>query len=228
LISVRINNIAFIIFAGSLGLLLPFLSVGQEKTNEFRLKISAGLNGCQIHGDNYAGYDKLGMFAGIAVNARLKKKSSLELGFYFSQKGARHNPNYKTGDYSYYRVHLNYLDMPLSFRYQLNADYFITLGPSLAYLISYTEENEIGDWTGVYPFEKFEVGVNAGLGRRFNDSWSVELRTSNSITPIRSYGVLANRVFYPNPVAQFFNKGMYNNILTLMVTYHLKPRKKSE
>jgi hypothetical protein len=204
-------------------LLLP----AQDKRElVFSLKPSLGINGCQIHGDNYSGYDKFGLFGGIAVNARLNERSSLEMGFYFSQKGSRHNPDPKKGDYSYYRVNLNYIDLPLSFRFRVTDDYFITLGPSVAYLVSYTEETERGDWTGVYPFSKFETGVNFGLGRRINDKFTVELRSSNSVTPIRSYGVLANRVWYPNPVARFFNRGLYSNLLTLFVSYNLNFKKK--
>jgi hypothetical protein len=202
-----------------------FIRAQENRELVFSLKPSLGINGCQIHGDNYSGYDKFGLFGGVAVNARLNERSSLELGFYFSQKGSRHNQDPKKGDYSFYRVNLNYLDLPLSFRYRLNDDYFITVGPSVAYLISYKEETERGDWTGVYPFEKFEIGINAGLGRKLNDRFSVELRSSNSVTPIRSYGVLANLVFYPNPVARFFNRGLYSNLLSLFVSYNLNFKK---
>jgi hypothetical protein len=210
-------------------LFITFCSSAQNAPDPvFTLKPSAGINACQIHGDNYSGYDKVGLFGGVAVNARLTEKISLELGFYFSQKGARHNQNPDKGDYTYYRVNLNYVDMPLSFRYKLNSVYFVTLGPSIAYLISYKEENERGDWTNVYKFNKFETGLNIGLGRKLFNRFFVEVRSSNSITPIRNYGILANLVFYPNPVARFFNKGLYNNILTLMVTYNLNYKKKSE
>ncbi len=191
------------------------------------MKPSLGLNACQIHGDNYSGYDKPGIFAGMAVNAFVNPKISVELGFYFSQKGARHNQNPDKGDYSFYRVNLNYIDMPLLFRYHLNPVYFITAGPSLSYLIDYKEENERGDWTGVYPFNKFECGLNIGLGRKIKEKFSVEVRSSNSVTPIRNYGILANQVYYPNAVARFFNKGLYNNILTVIVSYKLNFKKKS-
>ena len=187
----------------------------------FTLKPSLGINGCQIHGDNYSGYDKFGIFAGTAVNARISEKSGFEMGFYFSQKGSRHNPNPKNNDYSFYLVNLNFIDLPLSFVYQLTPKYFITLGPSIAYLISYNEETERGNWTGDYPFNKFEVGVNAGLGAKLGDKITVELRSSNSVTPLRGYGVLANQVYYPNPVARFFNKGLYSNLLSFFVTYRL-------
>lgn len=190
----------------------------------FILKPSLGLNGCQVHGDTYSGYDKIGFFAGIAVNGRLSKKSSLELGFYFSQKGSRHIPKPDKGDFNYYRLNLNYIDLPLSFRYQLNKAYFITAGPSIAYLINHKENIDYIDRTGMYKYNKFELGINAGLGRKLGNKFFVEIRTSNSITPIRTF---FNPVYYPNAVARFFNKGFYNNILTLLVTYKLDFTKKS-
>jgi hypothetical protein len=211
--------------------LILFLFTGilkSQENNVFSLKPSIGINGCQIHGDSYSGYNKIGIFAGTAVNARLSEKASFEIGFYFSQKGSRHNQNPKNNDYTYYRVNLNYLDLPLSFRYHVNPKYFITLGPSVAYLISYREANQLGDWTGQWPFNKFEGGVNIGLGRIIKDRLSVEIRSSNSVTPIRDYGQIANLVFYPNPVARFFNKGLYNNLLTLMFTYRLNLKRKGE
>ncbi len=213
-------KLVFLIF------LFCFCYAGAQNDQYFTIKPSLGLNACQIHGDNYSGYDKAGIFAGVAVNASVNQKTSFELGFYFSQKGARHNQNPEKGDYSYYRVNLNYVDLPLLFRYHLNPVYFISLGPSLAYLIDYKEENERGDWTGVYKFNKFETGLNFGLGRKIKEKFSVEVRSSNSITPIRNYGILATQVFYPNPVARFFNKGLYNNILTVIVTYKINFKKK--
>lgn len=217
-------------FMRFLYLILIFSSIKllSQSNSVFALKPSLGLNGCQIHGDNYSGYNKLGAFGGIAVNAKLKNKASFELGFYFSQKGARHNSNPAKGDYSFYHVTLNYLDIPLSFRFNVNPKYFITLGPSIAYLISYKENINYTDFTGQYPFNKFETGVNIGLGRKIKDKFFVEVRCSNSVTSVRDYGVLANKVFYPNPVARFFNKGFYNNILTLMISYNINLKNKSE
>ena len=210
--------------------LLFSIELNAQKSSDdvFTLKPSLGFNGCQIHGDNYSGYDKFGVFGGLSVNARLNNKASLELGFYFSQKGARHNQNPAKGDYTFYRVNLNYIDLPLLFKYHVNPIYFITGGPSIAYLINYQEDNEVGNWDGVYPFQKFEYGINVGLGRKIKDNFFVEVRSSNSIVAIRPYGILATQVFYPNVIARFFNAGLYNNILTLVVSYKINFKKKSE
>src|SRR5687768_14518853 len=97
--------------------LLLLSNLLRSQDNVFTLKPAFGINGCQIHGDNYSGYDKFGVFGGTSINARLNDRASAELGFYFSQKGSRHNPNPKNNDYSFYWLHLNYFDLPLSFRY---------------------------------------------------------------------------------------------------------------
>lgn len=193
----------------------------------FTLKPALGLNACQIHGDSYTGFNKAGIFGGVAVNSRLNSKASLELGFYFSQKGARHVPNPEKGDYNFYFVNLNYIDLPLSFNFLLNKSYFISFGPSLAYLVSYYEEIDYVNYTGAYNFKPFEYGVNFGLGKNIKEKFSVEVRTSNSIAPIRTYGSFTSTVFYPNPVAQFFNQGFYNNILTLFLSYKLSLKKRT-
>ena len=210
--------------------LFYFVLSAQDNTKSiFTLKPALGINGCQVHGDNYSGYNKLGLFTGIAVNAKLKNKSSLDIGFYFSQKGAKHNPLPSKGDFSYYRLNLDYLDMPILFNFNVNPVYFITVGPSIAYLINYSETINYVNFTGAYRFNKFETGVNIGLGRKIlKDKCFIEVRSSNSITAVRDYGTIANLVFYPNPVARFFNKGFYNNILTLIVAYNIDFKRKSE
>jgi hypothetical protein len=212
----------FIIF-----ILISVIAAAQNNNANpvFMLKPSIGLNGCQIHGDSYDGYNKLGLFAGIAVNGRISDKASFELGFYFSQKGAKHNPKPDKGDYTYLRVNLNYIDLPLSFRYNFTPKYFFTVGPSIAYLINDDVNYNYSSQNSSYTFNKLEVGVNAGVGRKLGNKWFVELRTSNSVTPVLTYGRVANLVFYPNPVARFFNKGLYNNILTLFVSYKLDLKK---
>jgi hypothetical protein len=213
-----------------IGLIFHLVLKSQTETGSvFKLAPALGFNACQVHGDGYSGYNKAGVFGGIAINARLSKndKMSLDLGFYFSQKGARHNPNPEKGDNTYYNLNLNYIDMPLSFRYMLNTKYWVTLGPSIAYLISHNENINYIDRTADSKFNRTELGVNFGLGRKIINNFFVEVRTSNSIMAVRSYGAVANLVFFTNPVARFFNKGFYNNILTLIVSYNIDIKKKS-
>jgi hypothetical protein len=208
--------------------LLQVYATAQSSSEIFTLKPFAGINACQIHGDNSAGYRKFGVNGGIIVNAEFNKKLSLDLGFGFTQKGARKNQDVENGDYTFFRVNLNYVEVPVLINYKVNDKYFITAGPSVAYLINYTEDTEIGNWNGVYPFNPLEFAMNVGLGRKIKDNWLIEVRSGNSFLPVRNYGIAANAVFFPNAVARFFNKGLYNNILSVSVLYQIKLKKKSE
>lgn len=181
------------------------------------------MNFCQIHGDNDAGFHKIGAFAGTAINAKFSDRISLELGFYFSQKGSRKNPT--KDDPTFFRIHLNYIDLPLSLRIMANSKYFITLGPSIAYLISSKVDINYSDYSDLFRFNTYEVGVNVGLGRKIGEKINVEVRSSNSILPVLSYG-FSSTIFYPNPVARFFNKGLYSNMLTLIFSYSIDLKKK--
>lgn len=203
------------------------LKAQEPSSHVFSLKPALGINGCQIHGDSYSGYNKFGVFVGTAVNARLGERMSVELGFYFSQKGAKHNQNPKDVNDTRYILTLNYFDFPLSLRYMLNKKYFATIGPSVAYLINYNENINYTNTTGTSVFNKFEVGVNIGLGRKLSDRFSLELRCSNSIMPIQNYGI-SSTVYYSNAIARFFDEGLYNNILTLFLAYHIDLNKNSK
>jgi hypothetical protein len=213
-------------------LLIAFLTLTcflqKTKAQVFTLKPAIGINAAQEHGDNYSGFHKAGIFGGAAVNSRLSSSISLELGFYFSQKGARHNPNPSKGDFNYYYLNLNYIDLPLSFRYHLNRDYFITAGPYMAYLTGYYENINYINYTGAYKFNSFEYGASIGLGKKIKEKWSFEVRTTNSIVPVRPFGsAILSNVFYPSAVARFFNKGFYNNVITFFVAYALDLKKKT-
>jgi hypothetical protein len=205
-------------------LLIPALYMAQRSV--FSIKPSLGFTACQVHGDSYSGFNKLGLMGGVYINAALKEKTSLEFGIIFIQKGAKHNQNPEKFDYRYYYLNLNYVEVPLILRYQPKSRFFLTVGASAGYLISYYEGNESGNITGYSPFKSFEYSVNAGLGIQINPKWSFEMRSNNSFVTIRPWGVTSN-VFYNNFIGQTFNKGLYNNIIEVFLSYKITPKPKS-
>lgn len=213
--------------------LIVFLSLNlfcsaQSTESVFIFKPVIGMNACQIHGDAASGYNKPGLTGGIVINSRLSKKLSLDLGFLYSQKGAWKNQKTEDGDYSFFRIDLDYIELPVLLNVKANSKYFITLGPSFAYLFNYSANINGINYSDLYNFNKMEYAVNFGLGRKIKGKWLVEVRTNNSFLPILNYGQTANLVFFPNPVARFFNKGLYNNILSAYIIYEIHPKKKSE
>lgn len=193
----------------------------------FSLKPALALNACQVHGDTYIGFNKLGFGGGLYINARLKEKLSLEFGIIYNQKGARHNANPEKGDYRYYFLRLDYIEVPVILRYQPKGRFYLTFGPSFGYLANYYQGNENGDITAYLSPRRYEFSVNAGLGMRLTTNMSFEIRSNNSFISIRPFTVPVN--FYgTNVVAQTFNDGLYNNILEFIVFYRIPTKKKSE
>ncbi|MBP7808497.1 MAG: PorT family protein [Bacteroidia bacterium] len=206
--------------------LITFSVVKGQRTSKFSLKPTLGISASQVHGDNYSGYNKLGFVGGLYVNAALKEKTSLELGIIFVQKGARRNQNPEKFDYRFYYLNLNYVEVPLLLRWQPNK-FFFTVGGSFAYLINYYESSEIGNLTGMYPFRSTEYSLNLGIGMMIRPKIGVEVRTNNSIVTIRpftGFGV----PYYNNPVARYFNKGSYNNVLQIAFTYKITSKKERQ
>lgn len=204
---------------------IGFLSVKAQITSKFTLKPSVGITACQVHGDNYSGYNKVGVVAGLYVNAALKERTSLEFGIIFIQKGARKNQNPDKFDYRYYYLNLNYVEVPLLLRWQPNK-FFFTLGGSYAYLINYYEASEIGELTGMHPFRSTEYSLNTGLGMMMTPKIAVEVRFNNSVVNIRPF--TGFRPYYNNPLARYFNKGSYNNIIQIAFTYKITSKKSRE
>jgi hypothetical protein len=196
--------------------------------NIFALKPALGITACQVHGDSYSGFNKLGFMGGLYVEAKLSQKTSADLGIIFIQKGARKNPNPDAipyPDYSFYYLNLNYVEVPLVLRYSIKK-VFITAGGSFAYLINYHEENELGDITGYAPFNKQEYSFNIGLGMKLGPKMDVEVRSNNSFMTIRPWKIKSN-VFYPNWLARKFSNGLYNNILEIIVSYKINLKRRT-
>ena len=203
-------------------LISPLFFYGQEQKHTFHLFITGGVVPAQVHGDAYSGFHKLGFMTGLGVETSFTESERINLSLVFMQKGAQKNPNLTKGDISAYYLNLNYLEAPLLFSY-VHKKYILELGVAAAYLINYYEADQQMIYTGVYPFEKFDYSVKAGLGRQLNEKWIIHFRSSNSFITTRPNRI-KQAVYYNNIIARTFNKGYYNNILELTLSYKIKGR----
>ena len=98
----------------SLCLCLLFIhSVNAQR--RFSAAAEMGLTASQLDGDLSAGYNKLGIMAGLRGIVNLKAKTHASIGFLFAQRGAQDelrqtNPNV-------YSITMNYLEVPVLFHY---------------------------------------------------------------------------------------------------------------
>lgn len=205
-------------------LLFPMILFCQEGNNSFNLLLTAGVTPSQVHGDSYSGFNKLGGMAGIGIERVFSEKASMSLSFLFIQKGARKNQNIEKNDYTAYYLRMNYLEIPLLVTYT-QKKFIFDVGLSAGYLINYYEADQINNYTGQYPFRKYEFSVKAGLGYNITPKLFANLRTSNSFITTRP-NYIKQSIYYNNIIARTFNKGYYNNILEFALTYRIQPNKK--
>jgi hypothetical protein len=166
-------------------LLLPLGFYSQENKSTFDLILNMGVSPAQVHGDAYSGFHKVGFIGGVGVETKIANQLRASLSFLFIQKGAQKNQNPAKNDFTAYYLNLNYIEAPLLFTYTSNKKYVLDFGVSAGYLINYYEATELGNFTGKYPFDKFEYSVKVGLGYHINKKWFVNFRSSNSFITIR-------------------------------------------
>ncbi len=190
--------------------LLCICTNGLLKAQTFSAHILAGAATSQVSGDQLAGFNKAGVMAGAGVNARLSKKADLGFEIYYIQKGSLKQSNIDKGDFEYYRLRLNYFEVPLLLKFHLTDKLGIEVGPSIATLISSKEEDENGELPGRKEFIKYEVSVVGGLVYHFGSNWGLQLRGEQSISPIRTHS---------GGGTYRLNRGQYNSVLLFALFY---------
>jgi hypothetical protein len=198
----------FILFA------FLFLVVTQVHAQKaFRAGIVAGINATQISGDDLGGYDKLGLNAGGFCNFPLSDNWKAQFEILFSQKGSRKTPHPETGDYTEYKLQLNYVEVPLLFLRSLPnklKKFSVEFGPSFAALMSSEESNQQGIIPGTRDFKSFEISFNIGIDYAISEKFSINFRSNNSVLPVREHA--ANSTF-------LLNRGQYSSVLELTFRY---------
>lgn len=113
-----------------------------------------------------------------------------------------------------HQVNLHYFEFPVLFQYHRKNIYF-EFGPALGYMINYAEHlygNLSPDLVNKYPFIRKELSFNIGIGGNLNEKWTLGLRLSNSLLPIRG-------------AIPLVSKESYNRLLALSITHRLVKKK---
>lgn len=173
----------------SVGIFLCFCA--SVSAQRFKSGLLAGLNTSQITGDNLAGYNKPGLNAGIWLNTSWKEKWTLWMAMEYLPKGSKKNISAKDSIPTYYRLQLHYIEVPVMVSYQLMNKLSLETGISTGVFISSREEDEFGDMSGAYSpreqFSRYDISFAAGLFWHINSKWKFNLRSLNSIFPVRKH-----------------------------------------
>ena len=132
--------------------LAPALLMAQ-RTQRFKAGLLAGLTASQIDGDQSAGYNKIGLQAGIRAIALLTQRSNATVEILFSQRGAQNELIPSGGNQ--FSLTLNYIEVPVMWHYndwysgddedEKNGYYKVSFdaGLSFARLIGYKVDDDL-------------------------------------------------------------------------------------
>ena len=183
--------------------------------------VLAGISTSQISGDALSGFDKAGFMVGAGVVTSISKNNKTMMGMeiYNIQKGSRKPSRLDKGDPSFYRLRLNYLEIPLYLKYAASDHFQLFIGGAIGVLTGSSEENENGKVAYQVPFNKFDASATCGLEYLLTADWRMGLRLIQSVTPVRDFSGNAQT---------FFNNGQYNNVITFTVSYFFKSKRNNE
>ncbi|MEM1318698.1 MAG: porin family protein [Bacteroidota bacterium] len=154
-----------------------------------------GLNAAQIDGDRSAGYNKLGLSAGVRATAYITDRTDLSIELLYSQKGSQSELSLGS-TFIPFKIRINYVEVPVLYNYKdwLYGDddeaYYkvqISGGFSYARLLNTEIEDEapnsdlvaLGDF-----FRRNDVSIVIGASFFATRNIGFSVRWSRSLTPI--------------------------------------------
>ena len=187
-----------------------------EEPKLFTGGLIAGANFCQVDGDKYAGYFKLGFNVGAVLYTRINNQFALSMELLFSQKGARsnfsQNSSSKTLTITNQRINFNYAEIPILLNIYDKRKSHLGAGFSYAQLISAEEIIETNPASNYdqnkYPFKKRDINFIASANLNLVKGLYANLRFQYSVLPVRE------TVDY-----EFARSKQYNNMWVVRVMY---------
>ncbi len=213
----RLHQIKYLIF--SIYFLFTFFqNIFTVSAQRFSGGLFIGMTACQVDGDTYAGFNKIGIQGGMFVNTILYKNLGVQFELKYAGKGAQKVTS--ADNILTYKMALHYIDLPVMVTYSIKEHVIIDLGLVSGYLFARQGEKDgyVYDNEDFEEFRKIDFEWLAGVNYKITKNFIVNARYSYSIRPIRnlevadtSYGLIGRTLG--------FTSGLYNNFLTFGIYY---------
>jgi hypothetical protein len=168
-----------------------------QRQQRFKAGVLVGITAAQVNGDASAGYNKVGLQAGLRGIIVLQQKQDASIELLFSQRGSRNEA--KTPPF--FKTTLNYIEVPLQWHYHdwpANGDpedpdfYRVHFNAGLSYarLLGYQDDSD-GSIAGITPALpdlnsdsfSFLVGASFFVNKHFGFSFRYQWAINSLYTP---------------------------------------------
>ncbi len=191
-----------------------------NKDRQIKGLIILGTNLTQVDGDEVAGFNKLGWNAGVGAMLPLGKNFAFNLETLYNQKGAFRKYSI-AGDSTglpYYKLRLDYLEVPAYFTYEDRHIWTVGLGFSWGRRVGYREIERGIPQDSSSRYAKNDWSVLVDLQLRVWRHLKVDLRYSYSMAKIRT------RNYGPLISGATWTRQQYNNVIGLRAVYVLNEK----
>ena len=200
-----------------IGCLVQFTANGQM----FKAKVIGGINASQLEGDNFSGFNKIGLQGGVGVtyplterfssqSSRVGKSLSIEL--LLNQKGSSSTFSISS-NVQRTSTSLHYIQVPLLFAIdqwydEAESHYKISLEGGLYYARLFEVKSSQDAFENfIDRFRKNDAGVVIGAKYRFRYNWSIGARYDHSFLKV-----------FQDPNTGL--RGLLSYLISLRVEYH--------
>lgn len=174
-----------------------------------------GVNGCQEDGIANSGYSQPGLMLGSFVYTSLSPTIDLQLEMKYMGEGMR---LMNTDGSLAYENQLNYIQIPLIFRYNVIPTVGLEAGLGVGYLFYSSGDVGINYSDVGTNFNTFDFHGLLSVTYKLNSHFNVDLRLTYSL---KSIITLTGDTYSPN---YYLPAGVYNDVLTIGLYYVLGNR----
>ncbi|MFA7446152.1 MAG: porin family protein [Flavobacteriaceae bacterium] len=172
-----------------------------QETATISQGIKVGGNLANWKGDIAGNNPRIGFHIGGFIDIRTSEKLSIQPELLFSSQGTKVEINF-FGDHYKSRAVVNYLNVPVMFKYYAAEQFTIQAGPQVGFLLSAKEKWEGGGDSGeetISGLNSIDFGINFGLGYNINENMFIEARynigLSNLVKDAEGDASVQNAVF---------------------------------
>ncbi len=190
-----------------------FIIVSICEAQNFDASLILGANFSQIDGDQFAGYNKLGLNTGIEISREVNEEWDAAFELMYSMKGSK-----KVIDPDVFeptlKISYHYVEVPLLAKYKGFKKIELLGGVSLGVNV-FNERDDNGIITEEDELNRTEVALVLGGGYYISDNVALELRHGYSLLSVRDFPIVVNSPTW------FGRAGWYNRLFTVGVRYDL-------
>lgn len=186
--------------------------VATSQNQVFKAHLVGGPSFCQVDGDRFSGYNKLGFHGGIAITHQFNENWSGGFELLYATKGSKKRIDPKDLNPEIFIISAQYVEMPIVANYQLAQWPKFSFGGGLSFGVNVGGTVDDGIAYNAN-FKKSEIALFFQGGYAVSERLTIRLRHANSLFRVGDD--------YPNGLNWFYRVGLYNRLYMGSLVYSL-------